>query len=68
MSILRNGHVTMSNLGVKGPYNNLTSYLGSPVARLRAINSSCMVVTSDVLLSGPQRGGWGIRVLRFTSE
>lgn len=45
-----------------------TSYRPSLVTLLRSRNSSWMVVTSDVLLSGPHLGGWAWPVLKFTSE
>ena len=38
------------------------------MTRDSSLNSICMVLTSDVLLSGPHRGGWACPVLRFTSE
>jgi len=46
----------------------LTSNFGSPVQRLRSRNSSWIVVTSEVLLSGLHLGEWALRVARFTSE
>lgn len=49
-------------------YAPLTSNFGSPVQRLRSRNSSWIVVTSDVLLSGLHLGEWAFRVARFTSE
>ena len=42
--------------------------MGLPVLRLRSLNSSWMVVTSEVELSGLHLGAWPSRVFRFTSE
>lgn len=46
----------------------ITSYFLSPVIRLKSRNSSCIVVTSEVLLSGPHRGAWAFPVRRLMSE
>lgn len=45
-----------------------TLYFGSPVILERSLNSICMVVTSEVLLSGPHLGAWALPVRKFTSE
>lgn len=49
-------------------YASRTSNFGSPVQRLRSRNSSWIVVTSEVLLSGLHLGEWALRVARFISE
>ena len=49
-------------------HSTLTAYFFSPVILERSLNSICMVVTSDVLLSGPQRGAWALPDSRLTSE
>ena len=46
----------------------ITAYFGFPVNRDRSRNSSWIVVTSDVLESGPHRGAWALPVDRLTSE
>lgn len=53
---------------IKSTDDYQTSYRSSLVTLLRSRNSSWMVVTSDVLLSGPHLGGWAWPVLKFTSE
>lgn len=53
---------------IKSTDDYQTSYRPSLVTLLRSRNSSWMVVTSDVLLSGPHLGGWAWPVLKFTSE
>lgn len=45
-----------------------TSYFGSPVARLKSLNSNWMVVISDVLLSGDHFGACAFLVNKLTSE
>ena len=57
----------MSKLSVKNFHRRLTSNLESPVILVNSLNSSCMVVTSDVLLSGPHLGALATPCAMFTS-
>ena len=67
-SPLQNAVIFAAVLHYKLRMLSLTAYLGSPVSLVKSRNSSWIVVTSEVLESGPHRGACALPVLRLTSE